>query len=83
MWWKNLLSGFWNGLSAWVVLIAHAFGRWKRFPVYDVARSGNWYDFGFLVGASFLFVGGGGRGRRRTAGRHGRVPERVDPGTAG
>ena len=23
-WWQNLLWGVWNGLSAWVVLIAHA-----------------------------------------------------------
>jgi hypothetical protein len=75
MWWKDLLLGFWNGLSAWVVLIAHAFGAWKRFPVYDVPRGGNWYDFGFLVGASFLFLGGAGSRRQRAAGRHGRIPE--------
>ena len=51
MWWQDLLWGFWNGLTAWVILIVHVFGGWERFPFYNVERSGNWYDFGFLVGA--------------------------------
>ena len=45
MWWQDLLWGVWNGITAWVVFIAHVFGAWERFPVYDVARIGNWYDF--------------------------------------
>ncbi len=57
-------TGFWNGLSAWVVLIVHAFGGWDRFPFYNQARAGNWYDFGFLVGAGSPLLGifGGNRG---------------------
>ncbi len=57
MWWQDLLWGFWNGLSAWVVLIVHAFGAWDGFPVYNDARGGNWYDFGFLVGAGSPLLG--------------------------
>ncbi len=57
MWWHDLLWGFWNGLSAWIVLIVHAFGAWGRFPVYNDVRSGNWYDFGFLVGAGSPLLG--------------------------
>ena len=57
MWWHDLLWGFWNGLSAWVVLIAHSFGAWDRFPFYNEARSGNWYDFGFLAGAGSPLLG--------------------------
>ncbi len=51
MWWHDLLWGFWNGLTAWVVLVVHAFGGWDQFPLYNIERLGNWYDFGFLIGA--------------------------------
>jgi hypothetical protein len=66
MWWQDLLWGIWNGITAWVVLIAHVFGAWDRFPVYDVERAGNWYDFGFLLGAGSPVLGmlGGRRASR-------------------
>ena len=57
MWWQDVFFGFWNGLTAWVVLTAHVFGGWERFPVYDIARSGNWYDAGFLLGAGSPLLG--------------------------
>ena len=61
MWWQELLWGLWNGLSAWFVFIAHVFGKRPQFPVYDVARGGNWYDFGFLAGAGSPLLGVLGR----------------------
>ena len=64
MWWQDLLFGFWNGLTAWVVLIAHVFGGWTQYPVYDLARDGNWYDAGFLLGAGSPLLGAAGAGRR-------------------
>lgn len=57
MWWQDLLWGVWNGITAWFVLIAHVFGAWERFPVYDVDRVGNWYDLGFLLGAGSPLLG--------------------------
>jgi hypothetical protein len=57
MWWQDLLWGFWNGLTAWFVLIVHIFGGWQNFPFYNVSRSDNWYDFGFLVGAGSPLFG--------------------------
>lgn len=57
MWWHDLLWGFWNGLTAWIVLILHIFGYWESQPFYDSARSGGWYDFGFLLGAGSPFLG--------------------------
>jgi hypothetical protein len=64
VWWQDLLSGFWNGLTAWIVLIVHVFGGWKAFPFYNVVRDGNWYNFGFLLGAGSPFLGVlGPRGR--------------------
>lgn len=66
MWWNDLLWGIWNGLTAWIVLIAHVFGWLEGQPVYDVLRPGNWYDFGFLLGAGSPFLGmfGGSKSRR-------------------
>jgi hypothetical protein len=69
MWWHDLLWGFWNGLTAWIVLVAHVFGAWPGQPVYDLERSGNWYDFGFLVGAGSPLLGAlGGSSRRSSRG---------------
>ena len=67
MWWLELGAGFWNGLTAWIVLIVHLFGGWSEFPLYDLARSGGWYDFGFLVGAGSPFLGAAGAGQRSAA----------------
>ena len=64
VWWQDLLWGLWNGLTAWVVLVVHVFGGWEGHRLYDVARSGNWYDAGFLLGAGSPLLGAlGGRGR--------------------
>jgi hypothetical protein len=72
MWWQDLLWGFWNGLSAWVVLVAHVFGAWERFPFYNAARSGTWYDLGFLVGAGSPLLGIFGKGSQAANGTSGR-----------
>lgn len=67
MWWHDLLWGFWNGITAWIVLIVHLFGGLDGTVVYDDARRGNWYDFGFLFGAGSPFLGmfGGSSKRNR------------------
>ncbi len=66
MWWQDVLMGFWNGLTAWIVLVVHVLGGWAQYPLYDAARSGNWYDLGFLVGAGSTFLGAAGsRARSR------------------
>jgi hypothetical protein len=53
----DLFWGFWNGLTAWIIHIVHVFGGWVQFPFYNEARSGNWYDFGFLLGAGSPVLG--------------------------
>jgi hypothetical protein len=63
--WLDLPWGLWNGVTAWIVLVVHAFGGWSEFPLYDVARNGNWYGFGFLLGAGSPFLGAAGAGARR------------------
>ena len=60
----DVFWGFWNGLTAWIVLLVHVFGGWPDYPVVDMARNGNWYNFGFLVGAGSPFLGAAGAGSR-------------------
>jgi hypothetical protein len=61
MWWQDLLWGAWNGMTGWFVLIAHVFGAWEQFPFFNAARDGNWYHFGFLIGAGSPILGSLGR----------------------
>jgi hypothetical protein len=68
----DFLWGLWNGITAWPLLIVHFFGGWHRFPLYDLARDGGWYQLGFLMGTGSPFLGLLGR-RPRTAPR-GRPP---------
>lgn len=64
----DLPWGFWNGLTAWIVLVVHVFGGWSEYPLFDFARAGNWYEFGFLLGAGSPLLGAAGTGSRsRTA----------------
>ncbi len=65
MWWQDLLWGFWNGLTAWIVLVVHVFGGLDNHALYNAARASNWYDFGFLVGAGSPLLGILGGGSRR------------------
>ena len=58
----GLSLGVLERVQRWVVLIVRAFGGWDRFPSYNLARAGNWYDFGFVVGAGSPLPGFFGRG---------------------
>lgn len=58
---EDFLWGLWNGVSAWPVLIAHVFGIWERFPVYNIGRDEGWYQFGYLLGAGSPIMGFFGR----------------------
>lgn len=69
MWWQDVLWGLWNGLTAWIVFVVHVFGGWSEFHVYNAARSGNWYDLGFLVGAGSPLLGLLSGSHRRTDSR--------------
>ena len=68
MWWIDALWGLWHGLTAWIVFVAHLFGGLMNHPLYDAARQGNWYDFGFLLGAGSPLLGFLNRGRRTRSG---------------
>lgn len=65
----DFLWGLWNGISAWPLLVIHALGGWLRYPIYNFARDGGWYQLGFLIGAGSPLLGAlgpkGDRSRRR------------------
>ncbi len=61
------VSGFWRGLwhgfiSPFTFIIS-LFS--DTVEVYEVHNNGGWYVLGFLIGASAIFGGGGGRAARR------------------
>ncbi len=61
------VAGFWLGL--WHGVIAPVTFAISLFTdnvnLYEVHNNGNWYDFGFVLGAGILLGGGLGGARRR------------------
>jgi len=58
--------GLWHGFISPITFIVSLFT--ESVSVYEVHNSGNWYDFGFVLGAGILF-GGGFFGAGRSGGR--------------
>src|SRR5438874_6345123 len=54
--------GLWQGAIAPITFLISLFSN--RVNVYEVHNNGNWYNFGFALGAGILF-GGGAFGKRR------------------
>jgi hypothetical protein len=61
MWLSDFLWGVLHGVIGWPVLLIHVFGGWESHRLYDITRSGNWYDFGFLLGMGSPILGIFGR----------------------
>ena len=58
--------GLWHGVIIFFTFVISLFN--DDVSVYEVANSGNWYDFGFVLGLMIALGGGGagaGRGRKR------------------
>ena len=63
-------AGFWTGLwHGFIVLFTFIVSLFTdNVRMYEVHNSGNWYNFGFLLGVMIFFGGGGGgacKGKRR------------------
>lgn len=56
--------GLWHGIIAPVTFVVSLFT--DTVNIYEVHNNGNWYDFGFVLGAGILF-GGGRAGKRATS----------------
>lgn len=55
--------GLWHGIIAPITFVISLFT--DTVNLYEVHNNGNWYDFGFVLGAGILFGGGFGGARRR------------------
>jgi hypothetical protein len=55
--------GLWHGIVAPVTFFISLFA--KSVSVYEVHNNGNWYNFGFVIGAGILFSGGAAGARKR------------------
>ena len=58
--------GLWHGFILPVTFIVSLFT--DDVSIYEVQNSGNWYDFGYVLGLSMV-LGGGGGGSARAARR--------------
>jgi hypothetical protein len=56
-------QGVWQGFISPITFIISLFTDKVNF--YEVYNNGNWYDFGFVLGAGILFGGGFGGLRRK------------------
>jgi hypothetical protein len=57
----GFFAGLWHGFICVFTFIISLFT--DKVTMYEVNNSGNWYNLGFLLGAS-IFFGGGGRGSK-------------------
>jgi hypothetical protein len=57
----GFLMGLWHGLIIFFAFVISLFT--DNVTVYEAANDGNWYDFGFFLGA-MIALGGGGAGAR-------------------
>jgi hypothetical protein len=55
--------GLWHGIIAPITFVISLFT--DNVNLYEVHNNGNWYDFGFVLGAGILFGGGFGGARRK------------------
>jgi hypothetical protein len=63
----GFFAGLWHGIISPVTFLISLFTN--DVNIYEVHNDGNWYDFGFVLGAGILFGGGFlgiGRSSRRT-----------------
>jgi hypothetical protein len=67
----TFLWGLWNGITAWPLLVLHAFGALGQYPIFDITRDGGWYQFGFLIGAGSPFLGVLGNKKAKSRGDDG------------
>ena len=51
-------AGLWHGLICGITFIISLFS--DNVTIYEVNNSGNWYNFGFILGVMIIFGGGSG-----------------------
>lgn len=59
----GFLLGLWHGFISLFAFIVSLFS--DSVGVYEVVNNGNWYNFGFVLGAMMFYGGGGGGASRK------------------
>jgi hypothetical protein len=59
----GFVMGLWHGIISPITFVISLFKESVNF--YEIHNNGNWYNFGFVVGAGILFGGGGATARPR------------------
>jgi len=60
------VPGFFRGLlHGFIILFSFIGSLFTDYEVYALPNSGGWYDFGFLLGVSMFFGGGGASSCKR------------------
>jgi hypothetical protein len=59
----GFLLGLWHGFILLVTFVISLFT--DTVSVYEVDNTGNWYDFGFILGAMIALGGAGTQARKR------------------
>jgi hypothetical protein len=61
------VAGFWQGLwQGFISPVAFVISLFSdTVTIYEAHNDGNWYNLGFIIGASIIFGGGGGGAARR------------------
>ena len=60
------VAGFWLGLWHGIIApITFFISLFNHANVYEIHNNGNWYNFGFVLGAGILFSGGAAGTRKR------------------
>ncbi len=52
----GFFAGLWHGIISPITFLISLFT--EDVNIYEVHNNGNWYDFGFVLGAGILFGGG-------------------------
>ena len=77
----GFFAGLWHGIISPVTFLISLFT--DDVSIYEVHNDGNWYDFGFVLGAGILFGAGSSAWDARVVSTSGRLPlASVEPGCA-
>ena len=60
------VAGFWQGLwHGFISPVTFIISLFKdNVSIYEVLNNGGWYNFGFMLGVSIIFGGGGNQSKR-------------------
>ncbi|MBU1076219.1 MAG: hypothetical protein KKH98_02930 [Spirochaetes bacterium] len=59
----GFLMGLWHGFISFFTFIISLFS--DKVKIYETANTGNWYNFGFILGICIFYGGSGSNARKK------------------